>query len=66
MLLKNGVTATFDFDIAEQMKKQPRGGVLVIGGLEVEMSDEPSEEGGFGVDVDDWGEVIIIPLPIHI
>ena len=63
VLLKNGSTASFDFDIAGQMKTQPRGGVLVVDGIEVEMPDEPSEEGGFGVDVDDWGEVIIIPLP---
>ena len=60
------VCTSFAFDIAGQMKNQPRGGVLVVDGIEVEMPDEPFEEGGFGVDVDDWGEVIIIPLPIHI
>lgn len=59
VLLKNGFTYTFEFDIAEQMRKQPRGGVLCIEGIEVEMAS-----GGFGVDVNDWEDVIEIPLPL--
>ena len=53
------------FDIAEQMKNQPRGGVLLINGIEVEMS-EVSSGGGFDVDVEDWGDVVEIPLPLNI
>lgn len=65
VLLKNGTTQSFDFDIAEQMKNQPRGGVLLINGIEVEMS-EVSSGGGFDVDVEDWGDVVEIPLPLNI
>ena len=43
-------------DITEQVKAQPRGGVIVITGLEV--SDEDGESGGSGFDVEvgDWGD----------
>ena len=65
VLLKNGTTATFDFDITEQMKNQPRGGVLVIGGIEIGMDEgSTGDGGGFDVDVDEWGEAIEIPLPV--
>ena len=37
-------------DITEQVKAQPRGGVIVITGLEV--SDEDGESGGSGFDVE--------------
>ena len=65
VLLTNGTTQSFDFDIAGLMKNQPRGGVLVIDGIEVEML-EVGTGGGFDVDVDDWEDVIEIPLPIII
>lgn len=64
VLLKNGTTGTFDFNIAAQMKNQPRGGVLVISGIEIEMEEVPSGGGGFDVNVEDWGKVIEIPVPI--
>ena len=38
----------FMVDITEQVKAQPRGGVIVITGLEV--SDEDGESGGSGFD----------------
>ena len=62
VLLKNGTSQAFDFDIAEQMKNQPRGGVIVMDGIEV---PELGTGGGFDVDVDEWGDVIEIPLPIN-
>lgn len=63
VLLTDGKTYTFDFDVTEQMKSQPRGGVLVVDGIEVEVPDVGSD-GGFDVDVDSWGDVFVIPLPI--
>lgn len=62
--LKNGKTLNFDFDISEQMRNQPHGGVITVGGIEI--SDEEGTQGGSGFDVavDDWGEYndIIITL----
>lgn len=63
VLLKNGESRTFYFNIAEQMKKQPRGGVLVVDGIEVEMT---TGGGGFDIDVENWGEVIEIPIYIDL
>ena len=60
MLLKNGTTVTLDFDIADQMRNQPRGGVLVISDIDL----SKAVEGGFGVGVDDWAE-IDIPLDLN-
>lgn len=62
--LKNGVIKSFNFDVTDQIKEQPQGGVIVVKGIEI--SDEDGKEGssGFDVDVDGWGEFedIIIPL----
>ena len=51
-------------DITEQVKAQPRGGVIVITGLEV--SDEDGESGGSGFDVEvgDWGDRHEYELPV--
>ncbi len=61
--LKNGRTEIYDYDITDQMKNQPRGGVITIGGIRVEdPPDQPTS--GFDVEViewDDYGEVIDVP-----
>lgn len=63
ILLKNGKIVEFNFDIAEQMKNQPRGGVIVVSGLNV--ADEiGASDSGFDVDVTDWPEHDVIDLPI--
>lgn len=65
--LKNGKTVEYNFDISDQIKTQPRGGVIRISGLRVEddVSSQPSS--GFDVDVDGWGddEAEVIDLPIE-
>ncbi len=64
VMLRNGKTLEFDFDITDQMKKQPRGGVIKVSGLRIEDSQNQSGS-GFDVDVSDWdnsGEVIDLPL----
>ena len=63
--LKNGkYLPPFMVDITEQVKAQPRGGVIVITGLEV--SDEDGESGGSGFDVEvgDWGDRHEYELPV--
>lgn len=62
--LRNGKTKTFDFDVTDQVEKQPHGGVIVISGLEIEKSEGATSSGGFDVTVDDWGEYEDIELPL--
>ena len=65
ILLKNGKSVEFNYDIADQMKKQPRGGVITISGVRIE--DQIGEsDSGFNVDVTDWPEHDIIDLPIEV
>lgn len=66
--LKNGKTVDFDFDITDQIKNQPRGGVIRVTGIRIE-DDEGEQQpvgGGFQVDVTGWGEnTEEIDLPIE-
>lgn len=58
VMLTNGKTLEFNFDVAEQIKNQPRGGVITVSGIKIE--DEQNEtpiSGGFDVDLSGWGEV---------
>ncbi|MDE5608515.1 MAG: DUF5119 domain-containing protein [Muribaculaceae bacterium] len=65
ILLKNGKTAEFNYDIADQLRKQPRGGVITVSGLRIE--DQIGEtNSGFDVDVSDWPNHDIIDLPIEV
>lgn len=57
VLLKNGKTKEFNFDVADQIKNQPRGGVIVVTGLRVEDDENSTTAGGFDVDLSGWGEV---------
>lgn len=59
--LSNGVLKTYEFDVSEQLVDQPRGGVIVVSGLEVK---EEEAVGGFYVGVDGWGDIIDIPLDL--
>lgn len=66
--LKNGKTAEFNFDITDQIKNQPRGGVIKVGGIKID--DELAQEeptGGFDVDISDWNDdVEEVDLPIDL
>ena len=61
--LTNGKTQQFEFDITEQMEKQPHGGVIVVSGIEI---DPNATAGGgvFNIGVDGWGDAVDVPLPI--
>lgn len=63
--LTNGkVLPPMNFDVTEQVKDQPRGGVITVTGIEV--SDEDGMEGGAGFDpdVEGWGEYEDIEVPV--
>lgn len=63
--LKSGQTKTFEVDVTDRMREQPRGGVLVIKGLEITPDEgEGNSTGGFDVSVDDWENSEDIDLPL--
>lgn len=58
VLQTNGKTKEFNIDIADQIKKQPRGGVIIVKGLRIEDEENKSEmSGDFDVDLSGWGQV---------
>ncbi len=54
VMLKNGRYFDFDFDISEQLKNQPRGGVITVSGIRIE-EEQAAQASGFDVDVSGWG-----------
>lgn len=63
ILLKNGKTVEFNYDIAEQLEKQPRGGVITVSGIRIE--DQIGEtDSGFDVNVTEWPDHDVIDLPV--
>lgn len=65
VMLTNGKTIQFNFDVAEQLKNQSRGGVITVKGIRIE-DDENGQElstGGFDVDLSGWNKVDI-DLPV--
>lgn len=65
VMLKNGNIVEYNYDIADQIKHQPRGGVIKVSGLRVEDKDS-MQESGFDVEVTDWGEHEDIDLPVGV
>ncbi|MBR2424409.1 MAG: DUF5119 domain-containing protein [Tidjanibacter sp.] len=64
VMLRNGKMLNFDFDVTDQVKKQPHGGVIVVDGIEVSSEDGSQGSGSFDVDVNGWGDYQDIPLDI--
>ena len=64
LLLKNGKTVTFDFDVTDQIQSQPHGGVIIVSGIEVKQEDGSQGSGAFDVEVNDWGDYEDIYLPL--
>lgn len=62
--LTNGTILDYEFDVTDQVEAQPRGGVIIVSGIEVSDEDGQAGEGAFDVDVEGWGEYIDIPLPL--
>lgn len=63
VMLTNGKTVEFNFDITDQMANQPRGGVIKVSGLRIE-DEQNKYESGFSVDVSGWGNSEEIELPV--
>lgn len=61
--LKNGKSTIFNFDVADQIKNQPRGGVLIVRNIKVP-HELAGSNSGFEVGIDDWGDHEDIDLPI--
>ena len=64
VLLKNGRTVSFSFDVTEQVASQPHGGVIIVDGIEITENVGTQGSGAFDVTVDDWGEYEDIELPM--
>ncbi len=65
--LTNGKTLEFDYDIADQIASQPRGGVIHVTGIRVEdevSGNDPASGSAFDVEVEGWGEFEDIDLPV--
>lgn len=64
VMLKNGKTVNFNYDVTDQVSSQPHGGVIVIKDIEIDESVGTHGSGGFDVTVDSWGEYedIVIPM----
>jgi len=62
--LTNGHMLNFDFDVTEQVVKQPRGGVIEVWGLRIPDELGKEDSGSFDVNVGGWGEYedVIIDL----
>ncbi|MDE7414687.1 MAG: DUF5119 domain-containing protein [Muribaculaceae bacterium] len=66
VMLKNGKTVEFNYDIADQMKKQPRGGVIKVNGICIKDSTATPDpvSSGFDVDLNGWGNGEDVELPM--
>lgn len=66
VLLTNGKTLEFNFDVADQLAKQPKGGVIKVSGIKIEdEQNQPSETtGDFDVDLSGWNDVDV-DLPVQ-
>ena len=53
--LKNGKILNFYFDVTDQLRDQPHGGVVTVGGIDID-DGEAGGGSGFDVSVDGWGE----------
>lgn len=65
VLLNNGKYKNFEFDVTDQVVGQPRGGVIIVDGIEITDEEGTEGSGGFDVNVDGWGDRIDIPLPVY-
>lgn len=63
--LINGKTVEYNFDISDQIKNQPRGGVIKVSGIRIEDDEVPPTASGFEVEVNGWDDdAEEIDLPI--
>ena len=64
VLMKNSKTITFEFDVTDQVKAQPHGGVIVVKDIVISEEEGKQGSGGFDVSVEGWKDYIEVPLPL--
>lgn len=64
VMLRNGKTLNFNFDVTDQVAAQPHGGVIVVKDIVIEEDVGSQGSGAFDVTVDDWGDYNDIELPL--
>ena len=66
LMLKNGKTVEFNYDIADQMRLQPKGGVITVSGIKIGDDDVKPDpvSSGFDVDLSGWGSGQDVDLPV--
>lgn len=60
--LTSGQSYSLDFDITDQVDRQPRGGVITVSGIRLSDEGKPSGGSAFDVNVSEWGDYEEIPL----
>ena len=65
VVLHNGKTLTYTFDVSQELRLQPRGGVILVEDIEVSDEDGTESGSGFDPDVDGWEDEIDIELPLN-
>ena len=64
VVLRNGKLLNFNFDVTEQIQKQPHGGVIVVKGIQIKPEDGTQGSGAFDVDVNGWEDYEEVVLPL--
>lgn len=64
--LMSGKVKMVEFDVSDQVRRQPQGGVIVVDGITVtkEEGEKPDNGSGFDGDVNDWDENEDVDVPI--
>lgn len=56
MALKSGKIKRIEFDVTDQLKMQPRGGLIVVNDIVVTPEEGAGESGKFDINLNDWNE----------
>lgn len=62
--LNNGNMLNYDFDVTDQVRLQPHGGVIEVTGIEIPDSIGMQGGSGFDVEIEGWGEYVDVDLPL--
>lgn len=67
VMLQNGKTLEYNIDITDQMKNQPRGGVIRVSGLKIE-KEQAGEwvDSGFDPEIIDWEDHDVVEINIEV
>lgn len=65
MKLRSGKIKVVEFDVTDQVRSQPRGGVIVVTDIVVTPEEGQGSDGsGFDGEVNDWDENVDVDIPI--